>query len=403
MTEEEIQARVKARLKEEGIGDDEPAPAPVVRHARPPAHIDSSEVNPLAENVQSNVETAPTEDSTKDTFDALDQAAKELEAEKNKKNKDESTSQKEIAAGAGAAAGVAYQLNKKPGESVFRPQPTEQNINTINEINAEIAKRQSSIAKIEDQLRAITQNPNVKITDFTPDQVQRILQGGEGATLGTTGAQRSYGFNEEQQRIARHLQETERNVRAMNPNLPDPIVEAGQMVPLPGSNIRVPSSVATKIAQEKIQNQAQQQKANLQRQIESEQNKINIGQANINKEMNLAKSRGYRAGAGKVGMSALGGALTGLDALDVYRIYQANKENPTQNRPLDWTDYLRLGGGPLAMFGRGVVAPIGLGMQIPYAVKHSKEVAGGMTMGDINPTAFGGKDALEPAFPEYRR
>jgi hypothetical protein len=55
------------------------------------------------------------------------------------------------------------------------------------------------------------------------------------------------------------------------------------------------------------------------------------------------------------------------------------------------------------MFGKQSRGPIGLGMQIPYAVKHSKEFAGGMTMSDINPTVFGGKDALEPAFPEYRR
>jgi hypothetical protein len=102
-------------------------------------------------------------------------------------------------------------------------------------------------------------------------------------------------------------------------------------------------------------------------------------------------------------MGTVGGGLTGLDALNAYRTYQANKQDPKTNRPLDWTDYTALGGGPLAMFGRRLLGPIGLGMQLPYALRHSNEVAAGMGMGDINPTAFGGSDALNPAFPEYRR
>jgi hypothetical protein len=89
--------------------------------------------------------------------------------------------------------------------------------------------------------------------------------------------------------------------------------------------------------------------------------------------------------------------------LNALKVYEAHKRDPENNRPLDWTDYMALGGGPLAMFGKKILGPIGVGMQIPYAVKHSNEVLRGMTMSDINPTVFGGTDALEPAFPEYRR
>lgn len=412
MTEEEIQARVKERLKEENIGSDEgPSEQPSVKHVqrtKPPVRIEDIDVD------QNKGEAVPESDvkNELDTTELLDQAQREMDAEKNKSNEESSTLQKELAAGAGTAVGLAARYKGmelgegmlSPGENVFTPNgnKSEQFSQTYKNISNEMKDRQAAMEKIDEQIRQITRNPKATSHDLTPEQIERIFQGGEGSTLGLTGGQRAYGFQGEQQRRARVQADTERSVRGLNLDLPDPIVSAGQLVPL-RSGIQVPTSVAAETAQAELLAQQNAQKADLEAQRKTHENLLKENQKNLNATARAAKRSGYVTGGAKLGMGAVGGALTGLDALNAYRVYEANKQDPTKNRPLDWTDYLALGGGPLAMFGKKVLGPIGLGMQIPYAVKHSDEVLRGMTMSDINPTVFGGTDALEPAFPEYRR
>lgn len=371
-----IQEAIKARLKAEGIGVDEgqPEPAPKQRTKAPAPLPDGVPAVGAAPEAEKPAESSGREDID-DALSALDEAEKTVKAEQKK---NEGLPPTATAALAGAGAGTALRLKGK--ESPFQPKPTEQNIRTVNEINADIARRQASIAKIEDQLRAITQNPNAKIGDFTADQVQRILQGGEGPTMGTSGAQRGYGYQGEQQRRARHQDEVETRIRQAYPGLSDPVVKAGQLVPLK-SGIQVPTNVATDIAQQQIQAQAEQQKANLNRQLQSEQNKISIGQSNIDKEMNLAKSRGYRAGAGKVGMGALGGAQTGMSVYDLYQKWQ-------RREPIDWQDWARLGGSFAQAVGGPRTGVAGGLATLPWAIKHKEELLRGMTGADVNPTAM---------------
>jgi hypothetical protein len=411
MTEQEIQARVKARLKEEGIDTDEgssekPAAKPVHR-AKPPVTLEQA-------GIDQNAATPSSEDKGQgepSAVDPLDQAQEELQAETNKKNENDSTLQKGVAAGAGAAAGLAarykgMELGKgmlSPGENVFTPSgnKSEQISQTYKNISDEMKARQAAMEKIDEQIRQITRNPKATSHDLTPEQIERIFQGGEGSTLGTTGAQRGFGYQGEQQRRARVQADTERNVRGLNPNLSDPIVSAGQLVPL-RSGIQVPPSVAAETAQAELLAQQNAQKANLEAERQTHENLLKENQKNLNATVKGAKRSGYVTGGAKLGMGALGGALTGLDALNAYRVYEANKQDPTKNRPLDWTDYMALGGGPLAMFGKKILGPIGLGMQIPYAVRHRDEVARGMTMSDINPTVYSGTEATDPAFPQLQ-
>jgi len=376
MTEQErqIQEAIKAGLKAEGIevGKDKSAPAMPAQKTKAPKL--PADAEPAAEATPAAEEPAE-EGDMGSIYDALDVAEKENKLEEKK---DETLSPTATAALVGAGAGAALRLREK--ESPFQPRPTQQNIDTVNEINADIAKRQASIAKIEEQIRAITQDPNAKITDFTPDQVQRILQGGEGPTMGTTGAQRGYGYQGEQQRRARHQADVEARIQQTYPGLRDPVVEAGQLVPL-RSGIQIPANVATDIAQQKAKELAAQQEARLKLERESEQNKIKLGQSNINKEMNLAKSRGYRAGAGKVAMGTLGGAQTGMSVYDLYQKMQ-------RREPIDWQDWSRLGGSLAQMFGGPRTGVLGGLATVPWAVKHREELLRGMTGADVNPTAM---------------
>jgi len=396
MTDAEIQERIKARLKEEGIDSEEESTEPAVRKgkARPPAPLpDAVKAAPQEEKPATSSET-----SIDDVMNALEKHDKE----QKKKTGEQAVSDKQIAAGAGALTGVAARLSGRDissgfkaspeGTSVFSPKPTQENIRVMDEALADMKARQSLVHDIEQKLQTLTRDPNAKITDFTPEQVQRILQGGEGPTMGTTGAQRGYGYQGEQQRRARHQADIERTVSRINPYLPDPIVQAGQVVPLK-SGIQVPTNVATEIAQQQAQAQTEQQRRNLELQRQSELNKAGLSQQTINKEADLAKSRGYRSGLGKAAMGGVGGAQAGLSGYDIYQKYK-------KNEPITWEDWSRLGGSLAQTFGGPRMGTAGALATLPYAIKHREELLRGMTQGDINPTAFpaGTAGADEPVY-----
>jgi hypothetical protein len=384
MTDAEIQERIKSRLKEEGIDSEEESSEPTVRKgkARPPAPLpDANKAAP-----QEDKPAASSETSIEDVLDALEKQEQEAKG----KTEGQSVSNQQIAAGAGALTGMAARLSGRDissglksspkGTSIFSPKPTEENIRIMDEAVGDIKERQSLVRKIEEQLRNITQDPNAKITDFTPDQVQRILSGGEGPTMGTTGAQRGYGYQGEQQRRARNQAEIERTVSRINPYAPDPVVQAGQLVPLK-SGIQVPTGVATDIAQEQAKAQAEQQRKKLELQRQSELNKAGLSQQTVNREADLAKSRGFRSGLGKTAMGGIGGAQAGLSGLDIYQKWK-------KGEPIDWQDWSRLGGSLAQTFGGGRTSTVGALATLPWAIKHKEELLRGMTMNDVNPTAF---------------
>jgi hypothetical protein len=392
MTDAEIQEQIKARLKEEGIEPEQERPEPTVRPGkpRPPAPLPSvnqaapQEVKPRSQEVGSP------ETLIDDVMDALERQEQEAKASEKKKKEQQNLSDKEIAAGAGALTGVAARLSgrdissgfrKSPeGSNIFSPKVAPQSYQAMEEMNRNIAESQKAMAKLDEEIRNITRNPKASAMDFTPDQVQRILSGGEGPTMNTTGAQRGYGYNAEQQRRARTQAEIEANIRRTNPAISDPIVKAGQVVPL-RSGIQVPTNVASEIAQEQARAQSDQQRKSLMQQQESEQNKIKINQQNMNQEANLAKSRGFRSGLGKTVMGGVGGAQAGLSGYDIYQKFK-------KNEPITWEDWSRLGGSLAQTFGGPRMGVAGALATLPYAIKNREELLRGMTQSDINPTAF---------------
>lgn len=103
----------------------------------------------------------------------------------------------------------------------------------------------------------------------------------------------------------------------------------------------------------------------------------------------------------KGAMGMLGGAVA------LPQLAEANKTR-------DWTA-LASGLGALLPFAEAALPAVaqrfggrlgaaGAALSIPYAVKHRKELAAGMDMSDISPTAFMGMPGeTEPAFPEYTK
>ena len=298
-------------------------------------------------------------------YDYSDQATqadvrkRDAEIERNQKLADdayrEEMLRKGTAMGVGAATGATLRHRGaevgnvfKAGQNVY--QPSEKSITNINTL-----------------LRQKTGDPSLDYRALTREQIDRILSGGEGSTLGTTGRQRTEGFNLETSRRSRLQNMMENFVNKNFPNTPDPITSVGEsLVPLK-SNLYVPQSVATK---------------------ETEKNTSNTLQA-IEEAEKSAKISGLKSGLTKVGMGTLGGALTGLQGYNM----------ATQNKPIDWSQYLSLLGNLGVTFGGPRIGTIGGLAQLPYAIKHREDIARGMTMGDINPTVFGGTpEASETPF-----
>lgn len=261
--------------------------------------------------------------------------------------KDERTA-KEFAeaAGIGAAAGAAsrykgIQLSNMlaPGKGVF--QPSEESVKAINA-----------------KLQQLTKSPNADVRSMTDEQINRLLSGGEGATLGTSGRQRTETFNLESQRRARTQQEIENLVHQNFPGTRDPLTSLSGPVVTLDSGLNVPSNVASEQAARQFAQDAE-----------------------LYAQADKALSRNAMAsGLSKIGQGSVGGALLGAQAYNMYK----------QPQPADWTQYLSLLGNAGITLGGPLIGALGGLAQIPYAVKNRDEIARGLTLGDINPTVFGG-------------
>jgi len=309
----------------------------------------------ISENIPKEInETTSPDQTSQASVRQVDNELDRQQKERDQANHEEFL-RKATAAGAGASVGAILRHKGMEARNIFSPgqnvyQPSEKSIQNINV-----------------QLRQKTGDPTLDYRALTPDQVNRILSGGEGSTLGTTGRQRSEGFNLETSRRSRLQNDLENLVNQKFPGTPDPIISVGEpLVPLK-SNLIVPQSVATK---------------------EAEKTTSNTLQA-INEAEKSAKISGIKSGLTKGGMGALGGALTGLQGYNM----------ATQEKPLDWSHYLSLLGNLGMTFGGKALGTLGGLAQIPYAIKHRDELAHGMTYGDINPTVFGGSpEAMESPF-----
>lgn len=258
-----------------------------------------------------------------------------------------------LAAGAGAATGAFSRYKGaefsgnalKPGKNVFAP--NNKQIDTINAV-----------------LRERTGDPKIDVRGMTQDQVNRLLSGGEGSTLGTTGRQRTETFNLETQRRAEQQKSIENMVKKLYPNVQSPLVAINEPMVQLDNNFIVPASTATQIEGQKT---SQNTKA-------------------LTKAQADALKTGRMSGMAKIGQGTVGGALTGAQAYNMMK----------QTQPIDWTQYLSLLGGMGTTFGGRRLGTLGGLAQIPYAIKHREEIARGMGLGEINPTAFGGApEALE--------
>jgi len=241
------------------------------------------------------------------------------------------------ALGAGAAALAKYKgvsLNPanvlKPAAKTFSP-----HADAVNQFNM--------------VMRAKTGDPTFDVTSMSADQVRRVLQGGEGDTLGTTGRQREESYNLETARRARMQKSMESFVQKNFPKTPDPLVSMNEpYVALP-SNIQVPASEATKQAQDLQQKKLQ-------------------AQAEAYKKL---KQSGVSSGISNIGRAGIAGGLAETEA----------QKMATQQEPIDYTQYLSQLGN-VGLYNAEEAGPymplalaISLGLKAPYLIKHgSKEI-----------------------------
>ena len=271
-------------------------------------------------------------------------------AEKEQKEQSEGSLK---AAGIGAVAGAAARYKGKnvldflaPGEGVFRATP-------------------ETVEFFNERLRQTTRDPSANIRLMTPEQADRLIQGGEGPTLGTTGRQRGETYNLESQRRSRVQQSAEAAARGVSPTVRDPLLAAGEpMVELRGGMI-VPRSVATQEAQaEAVRAQQEAERARILAEREAEMARRGMQRSAL------------ATGAKKVVQGGLGGAFTGLQGYGM----------ATQKQPADWSQYLSLLGGLGMTFGGPRLGVAGALAQWPYIIKHRDELARALTNLDINPT-----------------
>jgi len=226
--------------------------------------------------------------------------------------------------------------------------------------------------------------PTVPMTD-----VEHTMQSGQGQRPGETGRQREN----------THNQETQRQALAAKQNLQLPgaanvIVNAGPMYTTE-SGLSIPKSTAVKLEQElqaKQAAEAEQRRQLLERQA-IEQRRIQQQQAN------RAKILGAATGTRQLGQGVVGG---GLAAPQLYE-YGRDVVRNDKTKPADTTQGISGAGALMMALGKGKAGAAGALAQLPYMIKHRRELAASMGMSDINPTAFMGMpDEFNPAFPQLR-
>jgi hypothetical protein len=219
--------------------------------------------------------------------------------------------------------------------------------------------------------------------------VEHTMQSGQGQRPGETGRARENTHNQETNRQALATKE---GLRA--PGAERVIVDAGPMYTT-SSGVAIPKSAAVRMEEELKAKEAlaQEQRRQILERQAIEQRRLDQRKANV------AKTIGGLQGTGRVAQGVIGG---GLAAPQLYE-YGRDVVRNDKSKPADTTQGISGAGGLMMAFGRGKAGALGALAQVPYAVKHRKELAASMGMGDINPTAFMGMpDEMDPAFPQLR-
>jgi len=240
------------------------------------------------------------------------------------------------------------------------------------------------------RLRQLTGDPRANYVGFSPEQIDRLFNGGNSDTLNTPGVSREFTHNDE---TSRKADVTSLNRERLGSAGLDPraaVEQAGPLVTLANSRIAVPPHVAVDLNQSR--QTAAAAEAERLRQEHARQTQLNqstlaalnakrqadaaaaersaaakaVADENAAIQARLAAERsqrnaGLRAGAGKVALGGLGGLETGAQAVNMYNNYLAGVKP-------DWTEKLSLAGGLASMFGNRPFGIAGQVAQIPYAI-----------------------------------
>lgn len=196
--------------------------------------------------------------------------------------------------------------------------------------------------------------------------VEHTMQSAPGERPGVTGRQRESSHNWETNRQSMAQQQ------GLNaPGAKNVVVEAGPMYPT-SSGIAIPQNVAVGMDEElRMRNAA----AAVERQRLLEQHQASEAQRMSRAQRN-AQLSGAARGVGRVTQGVIGGATAAP------QLYEYAKD-VANNRPADQTQLLSGIGGLMMALGKGRTGFVGGLAQLPYAIKHRKELTENLRMGDI--------------------
>jgi hypothetical protein len=233
----------------------------------------------------------------------------------------------------------------------------------------------------------IAQPVTTPASTITPlSDVEHTMQSGQGTRPGETGRQRE----------SAHNWETNRQKLAQESTLNQPgakrvIVETGPLYQT-ASGVAIPQHEAVRMEEELRQRQAaQEQERQRLAMHESEAERQRLARANRN-----ASIAGYGRGVGRVAQGIAGGAIAAPQLYEYAKDYANHK-------PTDETQLMSGLGGLMMALGKNKLGALGGLAQLPYAIKHRKELMDNLLLSDVVPDTvrmgMTGAELTEPANP----
>jgi len=390
-----IDAYVKSQLESEGISQPSATSSVKAKKPNPPAHIpgEAPATNVEGEPTASEGEPSNEEENPNiKRFRQIEELERQKKSEETKNQDNALTGLVGLGAGAGALG--RYMVGEvggnllKPSEKLFAQDQkfNPETIENLNSINSTINAHQDTIDKINAKILETLRNPNVAYTG-DPNSPGALwaskVVNQDRPDTSVTEAANLYNRSKGQGLVSGRMTKMWGARQAQEP---------GEMPISRLDQLRAQSEAKASQATQEQQGALDL----LNKQLESETTKRNLAQQSMEQEANLAKSRGYRAGALRMGMGVIGGATLAPDVYGMYQKY-ANKKTPLDSVDTG-VDVGKIAGDLMMMFGTPRLGALGAGLQIPWAVHNREALLRGMTMGDINPTAF--PRGLEPAYDE---
>jgi hypothetical protein len=284
------------------------------------------------------------------------------------------------------------------------------------------AKQSASEAAVEAHLREVTGDPKIKASSYTPEQIERLMAGGNKPSLGIPARARVATFNDETQRMAdvNSLNRDELNTMGHDPRHASR--ESGPLVRLQNSLIAVPPHVAEGYVSPEEQAAEEARLLQKQKTIEETKQLLAKHQADMAahdqsiKDLGTAKEQAayeqlkaqnlrdrataFRTGSAKVGAGMIGGAATGAQLAEIGK-HALQGEMPTKE------ELMSALGGLGMTFGGKKLGTAGAIAQLPYVIKNSanlRQAAGNIAEGMLPWWATGsGLNANEEAELAKRR